>query len=123
MFFDFSFCAREPRQPCRPASSWAGFRIDQQPDQFNVAGFDFSDGVPTGGTQTLSNSIDTSTLSVGTHTLYVAADYWGNQVAEGNEANNVRSVTFEVTAPPPAGPDRKRLHDRWLGGLRFLLGG
>ncbi len=48
----------------------------------------------------LGGSIDTSHPSVGTHTLYVMADYWNNQVAEGDEGNNVRSVTFTVTAPP-----------------------
>ena len=42
------------------ASSWAGFRIDQQPDQFNVAGFNPSGGLAAGGTQTLTNSINTS---------------------------------------------------------------
>ena len=46
-----------------------------------------------------SIGIDTSGLSVGTHTLYVMADYWADLVSESNEANNVTSVNFTVTAP------------------------
>ena len=39
--------------------------------------------------------IVTGNLSVGTHTLYVAADS-GNTVSESNEANNVAALTFTV---------------------------
>src|SRR5262249_60844948 len=46
-----------------------------------------------------SNSIDTSNLSVGQHTLYVAEDFWHNAVGESNEPNNVKAITFNVTTP------------------------
>jgi len=98
---DFSFLL-ENSGVAAAGSSWAGFRIDSQPDSTHADGFGLSSGLAVGGTQTLNGSIDTSTLSVGTHTLYVMADYWNNQVAEGDETNNVRSVTFTVTASPRA---------------------
>src|SRR5262249_62140104 len=52
-----------------------------------------------GGQTTLTNFISTANLSVGQHTLYIKEDYWQNMVSESNETNNVRSVTFNVTAP------------------------
>ena len=53
-----------------------------------------------GASQTLTSSIDTSDLSVGhAHAVRDGGDYWGDQVGESDEANNVRSVTFTVTAP------------------------
>ena len=80
------------------AGNWAGFRIDGQPDDTHYDGFNFTGPLAGGGTQTLRNSIDTSTLSVGTHTLWIKADYWGDAVAESDENNNLTSFTFEVTA-------------------------
>src|SRR5205823_4299104 len=47
----------------------------------------------------LGNAIGTAGLSVGQHTLYIKEDYWQNMVGESDETNNVRSVTFNVTAP------------------------
>ena len=94
---DFSYVIENISLGLPADSSWAGFRIDQLPDQSNVAGFNFTNGLASGGMRTLSNSIDTSDLSVGTHTLYVMADYWNDQVGEGNETNNVRAFTFTVT--------------------------
>ncbi len=46
--------------------------------------------------QSLAETISTTGLSVGTHTLYVAADYWNNLVSESNEANNVKTLVFSV---------------------------
>ena len=99
--FDFSYLIANTGDKSSGAG-WAGFRIDQQPEQSNSLGFNQMSGLAMGGSQTLTNSFNTDNLSVGTHTLYVMADYWGNQVAEINEANNVRSITFTVTAPPRA---------------------
>src|SRR4029077_5810076 len=50
-----------------------------------------------------TNSISTANLSVGQHTLYIMEDYYNNNIAESNEANNTSSVTFNITAPssPP----------------------
>ena len=48
--------------------------------------------------QTLSGGFSTAALSPGQHTLFLAADNWG-QVGEGNEANNLRAITFTVLAP------------------------
>src|SRR5947207_508717 len=36
---------------------------------------------------------------VGTHTLYIKEDYWYNAVAESDETNNSKSITFTVTSP------------------------
>ncbi|WP_147156900.1 CARDB domain-containing protein, partial [Reyranella soli] len=94
---DFSYMVKNISDGLPAGMSWAGFRIDQAPDQSNYAGFNQTNGLSAGGTQTLSNSIDTSHLSVGEHTLYVMTDYWNNMVTEGNEANNVRTFTFTVT--------------------------
>src|SRR4030095_11371754 len=57
------------------------------------------------GQGTFTNSIDTTNLSVGQHTLYIKEDYWNNGVAESNETNNLKSITFNVTAPVVATPD------------------
>jgi hypothetical protein len=40
---------------------------------------------------------------VGTHTLYIMEDFYGNAVSESNETNNVKAVTFSVTAPVSVG--------------------
>jgi subtilase family serine protease len=94
---DFSYVIENISAGLPAGMSWAGFRIDSQPAQSPAAGFNQTNSLAAGGTQTLSNSIDTSTLSVGEHTLYVMADYWNNLVTEGNEANNLREFTFTVT--------------------------
>jgi len=83
-------------------ASWAGFMVDHAVDPAHYIGFGQTNALAVAGTQILTGAINTAGLGVGTHTLYVAADYWNNMVGEGNEANNVRSVTFEVTAPPRA---------------------
>lgn len=97
---DFSFLVQNTGDSLPTATSWAGFRIDSQPDQTHVDGFNFVGTLAGDGSQTLSNSIDTSGLSVGTHTVWIAADYWGQQVAESDETNNLSSFTFTVTARP-----------------------
>jgi hypothetical protein len=53
-----------------------------------------------GGTTsaTFTHSIDTTNLTVGMHTLWVAAD-WMNQVGESDETNNWTSISFNVTQP------------------------
>jgi hypothetical protein len=50
-------------------------------------------------TASFTDSISTSSLSVGSHTLWVAADNWNN-VNESDETNNWLSVGFTVTQPP-----------------------
>jgi hypothetical protein len=60
------------------------------------------------GTET--NSFSTAGLTVGSHTLWIKADYWNdatgmansgnNDVVESNETNNWTSLSFNVTAPP-----------------------
>ena len=68
-----------------PASGSTSSRISRTPQAIIL-----TNGLEVGASQTLINSFSTANLSVGTHTLYVMADYWGNQVGESNEANNVR---------------------------------
>ena len=97
---DFSFMVENTADSRPTGLSWAGFQVDGEPDQIDFAGFNAVRSLAADGTQTLSNSIDTSALSVGPHTLYVMADYWNDLVGESDETNNVRSVTFTVTAPP-----------------------
>jgi subtilase family serine protease len=96
--FDFSYAIKNAGAAAAGAN-WAGFMIDQQPDASHYVGFGMVNELSVGGTQILHGSIATSGLTAGTHTLHVAADYWGNQVAEGNEANNALSITFTVIDP------------------------
>jgi len=49
------------------------------------------------GTQTFNNSINTTNLSLGQHTLWFGADTWSS-VGEGDETNNFNSFTFTVAA-------------------------
>jgi hypothetical protein len=96
--FDFSYVIKNAGAVAAGAN-WAGIMVDQQPDAAHYVGFGMTNELSVGGTQTLNGSIATSGLTAGTHTLYVAADYWGNMVAEGNEANNALTITFTVIDP------------------------
>ena len=81
---------------------YAGIEIDQVPDETHyIAWNSISSLAANGGQLTLSNSISTAGLSIGTHTLYIKEDYWFNAIGESDESNNIRSVTFTVTSPPP----------------------
>src|SRR5205807_189784 len=89
--------------------SWAGIYLDQQtttlPGGWNLVGPLNANGF---GTET--NSFSTAGLTVGSHTLWIKADYWNdatgmansgnNDVVESNETNNWTSLSFNVTAPP-----------------------
>jgi hypothetical protein len=70
--------------------------IDQPVSESNYQARDMISGLASGASITFSKSISTAGLSIGTHTLYIKEDYWYNLVAESNESNNVRSVTFNV---------------------------
>ena len=73
-------------------SEYAGVYLD---GKANPALTRLINALPAGGSTTLSGSLSTAGLSHGVHTLTVVADY-RNTVAESNEGNNSRSVTFKV---------------------------
>ena len=78
------------------AFSNAAYMFDQMPDPMHYAGFDLINQLTTVGPQSIqtqSDHFNTAGLSVGQHTLYVAADNW-NQIGDTNPANNVLSLTF-----------------------------
>ena len=77
-------------------SSWL---VDSKPTVGSGSVWDTINSLAAGATASFTDSISTSGLSVGTHTLWVDADNWNN-VAESTETNNWNSVTFTVTAPP-----------------------
>ena len=76
----------------------AGYMFDQLPDPTHYAGFDLIGQLANLGFQTQNDHFNTAGLSVGQHTLYVAADNW-NQIGDINPGNNVLSLSFQVTAP------------------------
>ena len=77
---------------------YAGISLDQQPSESSYLSYNNVSGLSAGATQTLTSSISTAGLSVGTHTLYIKEDFYGNYVSESNESNNVGYVTFNVTS-------------------------
>jgi hypothetical protein len=98
-------------------SSWAGVFLDNdfattfQHNTWNLIG-----PILAGNTVRTNNSISTSGLALGDHTLTVKADYWNdtthtqgapNDVAEGDETNNATTIHFTVqqAAAPAALPD------------------
>ena len=80
-------------------ASGAAYYVDQKPDTAHFLGYGITNALAVGASQVLGGGFSTAGLSVGQHTLWVAADNWG-QVGESNEANNFNSLTFTVTAPP-----------------------
>jgi subtilase family serine protease len=84
---------------------FSGINVDQAVDENHWLAYNQVNSLGANATATLSNSISTTGLSVGTHTLYIMEDYWANMIGESDETNNVRSITFNVTAPPANSPD------------------
>jgi glucose/arabinose dehydrogenase len=78
---------------------FSGINVDQQVDENHWLAWNQINSLGVNANATISNSISTSGLSVGTHTLYIKEDYWANMIGESDETNNVRSITFDVTAP------------------------
>ena len=97
---DFSYVLKDLGNAAA-GTHYAGFNVDGAVDESHYAGWNTVSSVAANGQATLTNSIDTSNLSVGQHTLYVAEDFWHNAVGESNETNNVHAFTFNVTAPKP----------------------
>jgi subtilase family serine protease len=98
--FNFSYVIQNVGGVPATVSSGAAYYVDQMPDTGHFLGYNVTSPLSSGGGfQTLNGGFSTAGLSVGQHTLWVDADNWG-QVAEGNETNNFRSITFTVTAPP-----------------------
>jgi hypothetical protein len=77
-------------------SSWA---IDQKPLTSSLLSDTIGSLAAGATTSTFSHSIDTTSLTVGMHTLWVAADFT-NQVSESDETNNWTPISFTVTQPP-----------------------
>jgi subtilase family serine protease len=98
---DFSYSIKNNGTAASDFSN-AAYMFDQKPDPTHYAGFKLVNQLAVGGTQTLNASYNTAGLSVGQHTLWLAADNW-NQVGDSNAANNFQSITFTVA--PPLRPD------------------
>src|SRR5262249_34880345 len=57
-------------------ASYTAFAIDQTPDTTHFAGYNVTNALAAGASQTLNHSISTAGLSLGQHTLYFNADTW-----------------------------------------------
>ena len=95
--FTFSYVVQNTGAAASGANAAAYF-VDQVPDTGHFFGYGVTNALAAGASQTLSGGFSTAALSPGQHTLFLAADNWG-QVGEGNEANNLRAITFTVLAP------------------------
>lgn len=81
-------------------SSVAAYQVDAMPTATSYRGYNNFGAIAansSGGS--VVDYLDTSTLSVGSHTLYMLADST-NKIAELNENNNVSSFTFNVVSKP-----------------------
>jgi len=82
------------------SSSYSGIYLDSQSNKLPSGdGYDWIGSVMSGGSYGDSNSFSTATLTTGTHTLWIKADD-RSEIAESNETNNWRSLTFTVVEPP-----------------------
>src|SRR5262249_58003349 len=89
--------------------SWAGIYLDQQTTTLQ-GGWNQIGALNANASATETSSFSTAGLSVGSHTLWIKADYWNdatgmansgnNDVVESNENNNWLSLSFNLTAPP-----------------------
>ena len=91
-------CDQEPGHAAA-GLNYSSWLVDSKPTVGSGSVWDTINSLAAGATASFTDSISTSGLSVGTHTLWVDADNWNN-VAESTETNNWNSVTFTVTAPP-----------------------
>ena len=97
---DFSYLVKN-LGTAAAGSHYAGINVDAAVDESHYVTWNTVNSLAGNGQATFTNSIDTAGLSVGQHTLYIKEDYWNNGVGESNETNNVKSITFNVTAPVP----------------------
>src|SRR5262249_25269475 len=89
--------------------NWAAIFLDQQTTTLPM-GWNQIGPLNANASATATNSFSTAGLSVGQHTLCMAAYYWNsatnmansgdNDVVESDETNNWTSVTFKVTTLP-----------------------
>ncbi len=98
---DFSYVVKNLGSVAADAH-WAGINVDGAVDESHYTRANSINALAGNSQATVSNSIDTSSLTVGQHTVYIKEDYWYNAVGEGNESNNGTSFTFNVTAPVKA---------------------
>ena len=81
-------------------TSVAAYQVDAVPTASNYRGYNsFGSIAANSSGGSVIDYLDTSNLSVGSHTLYLVADA-GNQISETNETNNVSSFTFNVLSKP-----------------------
>jgi hypothetical protein len=98
--FDFSFVVKNLGGTAA-GLHYAGINVDGAVDESNYIDWNTVSSITANGQATFTNSIDTSDLSVGQHTLYIKDDFWQNRVGESNEGNNTRSFTFNVLNNTP----------------------
>ena len=72
--------------------------MDRAPNTQHWVALDNTNALSPGTSQTFTEGFSTAGMSVGQHTLYVAADNF-NSVGEGSESNNVTAINFTVTGP------------------------
>lgn len=83
-------------------ASTVAYSIDSKPTATSRLGTNANAGLAVGSQVSITDTISTSGLSVGQHTLWILADSTGT-VAESNELNNLLGITFTVTAPGTRG--------------------
>lgn len=102
-------------------ASKAAYQIDSTPSSGNYYGYNSFGSVYANSTgNSVIDYIDTSSLSVGTHTLYVKADA-GGAVSEADESNNVSSFTFTVLGRPDYLVSGLSMNSTVAAGGKFTL--
>ena len=102
-------------------SSMAAYQVDSVPTASNYRGYNsFGNIAANSSGGTVIDYLDTSKLSVGSHTLYMVADA-GNQVAETSETNNVSSFTFNVLSKPDYVVNAISMPTAVKAGTKFTL--
>ena len=96
-FFTFNYTISNTGSSTSSPSIGA-FDIDRLPNTQHWVSLDHTNGLSPATSQTFSEGFSTAGMSVGQHTLYVAADNF-NSVGEGSETNNATAINFTVTAP------------------------
>ena len=97
--FSFSYRLQSILPGTAASATTVLYGIDQKPDATHFVASKAVGGLSGVDVFSLSDSIATAGLSIGQHTLWIAAD-GSNVQPEVNETNNYKAIVFNVTAPP-----------------------
>jgi hypothetical protein len=98
--FNLSYVIKNVGVQPSPASN-VGLMMDHEADATHYFSAPTINALAVNGTQSFNTVIDTGALSVGIHTVWLAADVFG-ALGEVSESNNWASFTFQVTMPADA---------------------